>query len=256
MTHRLHKIIFVLFFLSGFCSLLYQIIWMRMAFASFGVITPVLSVIISIFMLGLAMGSLGGGKLIVSLTNRSGKSPMIFYALTELLIGCGALSVGKLFSWGQSLLLAVGEMDSLSYLLLSDIIIGLSILPWCVLMGFTFPFMMHFIKGLKPDEVSGFSYLYLANVLGAMCGTSLTAWILIEVLGFYHTLMIGALINLFIFMAALTIGIRYPVAIPAIREETLEQHFPERNVSVLSRPFLHIILFLPVLYQWPWKSSG
>jgi len=45
------KIIFTLFLLSGFCGLLYQVVWIRLAFSHFGIITPVLSVVISIFML-------------------------------------------------------------------------------------------------------------------------------------------------------------------------------------------------------------
>jgi hypothetical protein len=36
---RHKKLLFLLFFLSGFCGLLYQVVWMRMSFASFGVIT-------------------------------------------------------------------------------------------------------------------------------------------------------------------------------------------------------------------------
>src|SRR5215510_4046352 len=48
---------FLLFVASGFCSLLYQIVWLRLAFAAFGVNTPVLSIVLSIFMLGLALGS-------------------------------------------------------------------------------------------------------------------------------------------------------------------------------------------------------
>ncbi|HPT16599.1 MAG TPA: hypothetical protein PK388_04900, partial [Kiritimatiellia bacterium] len=35
--------IFLMFLASGFCGLLYQIVWMRLAFAAFGAITPVLS---------------------------------------------------------------------------------------------------------------------------------------------------------------------------------------------------------------------
>ena len=53
-----------MFFCSGFCGLLYQIVWVRLAFASFGVNTPVLSVVISVFMLGLALGSWFAGILV------------------------------------------------------------------------------------------------------------------------------------------------------------------------------------------------
>ena len=56
-------LLFVFFFISGFCGLAYQVIWTRLAFASFGVITPVLSVVISVFMPGLS----GSGRVDVSL---------------------------------------------------------------------------------------------------------------------------------------------------------------------------------------------
>ena len=42
---------------SGFCGLLYQVVWLRLAFAAFGVITPVLSIVLSVFMFGLSLGS-------------------------------------------------------------------------------------------------------------------------------------------------------------------------------------------------------
>src|SRR5690349_18155376 len=47
----------LLFFLSGFAGLLYQIVWLRLAFSYFGIITPVLSAVVSVFMLGLGVGS-------------------------------------------------------------------------------------------------------------------------------------------------------------------------------------------------------
>ena len=46
MSQSTRRILFFLFFLSGFSSLAYQMVWTRMAFASFGIITPVLSVVL------------------------------------------------------------------------------------------------------------------------------------------------------------------------------------------------------------------
>ena len=57
----------------------------------------------------------------------------------------------------------------------SALVLGGSILPWCVLMGFTYPFMMAFIREVDEGNTTGFSYLYLANVIGAMLGTLATA---------------------------------------------------------------------------------
>jgi spermidine synthase len=75
MTSRDKQLIFILFLTSGFCGLLYQVVWIRVAYTALGVITPVLSVVISTFMLGLAVGSWGGGKWIDPLTEKTRWSP-------------------------------------------------------------------------------------------------------------------------------------------------------------------------------------
>ena len=159
-----YKVIFVLFLFSGFCALLYELVWIRMAYASFGVITPVMSVVVSVFMLGLSLGTWLGGKWIDRLRKRLKISAIILYAISELLIGLGAFVVPRLFSLAEYYLLTAGEMDSFDYLLLSALTIGISTLPWCILMGFTFPFMMAFVKelheaenlvALRNDQVSG-----------------------------------------------------------------------------------------------------
>ncbi|MEI9960127.1 MAG: hypothetical protein WDM76_03040 [Limisphaerales bacterium] len=83
------------------------------AFASFGIITPVLSVVLSVFMLGLAVGSWLGGRWISSLAKKTGLSAVLFYAGAELLIGLGAFVVPKLFAFGEYVLLSSGETDFL-----------------------------------------------------------------------------------------------------------------------------------------------
>jgi predicted membrane-bound spermidine synthase len=186
------RVLFFLFFLSGFSSLVYQVVWTRMAFASFGIITPVLSVVLSVFMLGLALGSWAGGRWIPALTGKTGLSAAFFYAGAELVIGLGAFAVPKLFAVGENLLLASGETDSFRYLALSALVLAAVILPWCVCMGATFPFMMAYIRERDDRSAESFSFLYLANVLGAMSGTFLAAVVWIEVLGFHHTLWLAA----------------------------------------------------------------
>src|SRR5262247_3189133 len=101
------------FFVSGFCGLLYQLVWVRAAFASFGVITPVLSLVISVFMLGLSLGSWGGGKLIDRLVRNTDISGIFFYGLSEFGVGLGAFLVPPLFAAGERLLRSIGEAGSL-----------------------------------------------------------------------------------------------------------------------------------------------
>jgi predicted membrane-bound spermidine synthase len=159
MNQFTRRILFLLFFLSGFCSLAYQVVWTRIAFASFGIITPVLSVVLSVFMLGLAAGSWAGGRYIASLVEKTGLSAVVFYAVAEFLIGLGAFAVPKLFAAGEHFLLAAGQTNSIGYLSLSALVLAFSILPWYLFMGKTFPLMMAYIRerDSKNTELSVFS---------------------------------------------------------------------------------------------------
>ena len=186
------QLLFLLFFLSGFSSLVYQVVWTRMAFASFGIISPVLSVVISVFMLGLSLGAWLGGRSIDALTTKTRSSAIVFYMLAELMIGMSAFAVPMLFAVGEEVLLSAGQMDSFRYLSLSALVLGFSILPWCVCMGATFPFMMAYVRERDQQNIESFSFLYLANVLGAMSGTLITAFVLVEFFGFKQTLCIAA----------------------------------------------------------------
>jgi spermidine synthase len=201
-------LLFFLFFVSGFCGLVYQVIWTRLAFASFGIITPVLSVILSVFMLGLSLGAWAGGRWVGQASRRFRLPAVSLYGLAELSIGIGALAVPRLFRWGERVLLPAGGMNSGGYLLASALVLAVVILPWCVGMGATFPLMMAHIRDREPEEAHSFSYLYLANVLGAMTGAALTALILVELLGFNRTLWLAAAGNFLICGICLTLGAR------------------------------------------------
>lgn len=200
------SLLFVFFFVSGFSSLVYQVVWTRLAFASFGIITPVLSVVISVFMLGLSLGSWAGGRFIAGMARKTGLSAATFYAAAEFLIGLSAFAVPKSFALGEHLLLSSGGGNSFQYLALSALVLALSILPWCVCMGATFPLMMAYIRERKDRGTDSFSYLYVANVLGAMTGTFLTALVFIELFGFHMTLRIAAAGNFIIALGSMALG--------------------------------------------------
>ena len=170
---------FILFVASGFCGLLYQIVWLRLALASFGIVTPVLSVVLSVFMLGLALGSWLGGRLASSLTRRSAAAAALGYGLAEFGIGAGALVVPWAFDLGSEWLLGLGESSSSAYLGMSAIVITASILLFTTLMGATFPLMMGFLRARSRGDEETFSFLYLGNVIGAMLGAVTTALVLI-----------------------------------------------------------------------------
>src|SRR5439155_10479751 len=126
------------------------------------------------------------------LTTKTRSSAISLYMLTELVIGLGAFAVPMLFGVSEKVLLSAGQMDSFRYLFLSALLLAASILPWCVCMGATFPFMMAYVRERDRQNTESFSFLYLANVLGAMSGTLVTALVLVEFFGFKQTLCLAA----------------------------------------------------------------
>jgi spermidine synthase len=234
------RLLFEFFFLSGFCGLLYQVVWLRLAFASFGIITPVISVVISVFMLGLALGSVAGGRFIGPLTRKSGVSAIYFYALAELLIGIGAFVVPRFFDVGESLLGMSGEANSYEYLSLSALAIAFSILPFSFAMGLTYPFVMAYVREHGDADEKSFSHLYLANVVGASLGAFLTAVVLVELLGFRHTLWVAGTFNLLIAAGAVLLGRRGGTSI-APREAAVDDGISTAPGAAV--PWARTILF-------------
>jgi len=191
------RILTLCFFLSGFAGLAYQMVWTRLAFASFGINVQVLSVVISVFMGGLLLGSLWGSR-IAQAARRQGISPLVLYALIEAFVGFGALCVPSFFGLGHRFLLASGGMDGAAYGVLSAAALSLSILPFCVAMGMTYPVVMtHLREVLSPeDRETSFSRLYVGNLAGALSGVLVTAFIAVELLGFRGSLWMALGFNL------------------------------------------------------------
>src|SRR5690242_20345688 len=171
---------YAFFFVSGFCSLVYEVVWLRLSMAKFGVTTPMVSIVISVFMAGLGIGSWAGGRFIRRFEQSPPAVPLRLYGALELVIGLSGLLAPVMIDAGYRLLRDTGTglaWGSSGYYLASGGWLSLSLLPWCTCMGATFPFAMAAIRGIRSDESEhSFSYLYLANVLGAVVGTLVPAF--------------------------------------------------------------------------------
>jgi len=202
---------FVFFFFSGFCSLLYEVIWVRLGMAHFGITTPVVSTFLSLFMAGLGLGSWAAGRWMRNLENRSARYPLRLYALAELLIGLSAWAVPIEMGWARSYLEQYGSdlsASSLHYYWITGLWISMILLPWTTCMGATFPLAMAAIRKLCAAAQRSFSFLYLANVSGAVAGALLPAFVLIEIFGFRGTMRLAAVCNLLIAAAVFLLSLR------------------------------------------------
>jgi len=244
---------FLFFFVSGFCSILYELIWLRLAMAQFGVTTAMVSLVLSAFMTGLGLGCWGAGYVVRKYEERIHFPPLRLYALTELMIGVAALTVPlELFSARDLLQQTVSQMTTSSsgYYVASGILVALILVPWCACMGATFPVAMLAIrKSFGESANRSFSYLYLANVLGAVAGAMIPL-ALIEGLGFHRTLYVGATLNFLLASSALVLTLGRARAMQ--RESSPE---PKRSRAQVSDAGARTLL-LCVLFGTGFTSMG
>ena len=128
-----------------------------------------------------------------------------------MLIGCSAVVVPLELLAGRFALEHVGSSLSLSsagYYVAAGVWVACTLVPWCACMGATIPLAMFAIRSeRRADSTRSFSFLYLANVLGAVAG-SIIPLFLIELYGFHGTLRAGAVLNTLIFAAAFGLTLR------------------------------------------------
>jgi len=238
MRHFFFMAWFFLFFLvSGFCSILYEIVWLRLAMAQFGVTTALTSIVLSTFMAGLGLGSWGSGRLIRKHKNGIRIPAVRLYALAELLIGMSALLVPFQLLWGRELLQQMAVSSSAAYYLGSGIWLAVTLIPWCACMGATIPLAMLAIRewrsrATEKESERSFSYLYLANVLGALAGATIPL-LLVELYGFRNTLKIGAACNGLLALSAVALSMAIPESHPSIAAHPAiaHLHLPDSNIA-------------------------
>jgi spermidine synthase len=193
-----------LYFLSGFCSLVYETVWIRKFSLIFGSTIFATTIVVAVFFAGLALGS----SLFASIATRS-KNPVGLYALLEVVIGAYALAfpiflVGAQYVYSLSYP-ALHESFALLFFVRGLVAVAVLIVP-TVAMGGTLPILTkHFIRRLDTaGRRSGL--IYGANTLGAALGSFFAGYLLLQTLGASGTNLLAALINVAIGVLALTVS--------------------------------------------------
>lgn len=210
---------FGFFVISGFCGLVYEVVWLRLAMASFGVTTALASIVISMFMAGLGLGSWGLGALTRRILAANGRRLLRLYSVAELCVGVSSVAVPLELKLGGLLVQHMGSLgawQSWGYYVLAGIWVALTLVPWCTCMGSTFPLLMAVIRQTaRPESERSFSYLYVANVFGALLGTLAAAFVLIELLGFQGTLLVAGCLNAVLALSAFALSSRTTSSVSA-----------------------------------------
>ena len=176
--------ILLLFFLSGFAALVYQVAWQRSLFAIFGVNIESVTLVVTVFMLGLGLGSLAGG----ALSRHPGRRLLLWFASIELSIGLyGAISLA-LFAW-------IGEATLAATPLITGFGTFLLLLPPTLMMGSTLPLLVTFAVRRSGQVGPSVGLLYFVNTLGSAVAAFATVLVLMRMLGLQRSVLTAAAIN-------------------------------------------------------------
>ena len=160
---------YALFTASGFAGLIYESIWTHYLKLFLGHAAYAQSLVLIVFMGGMALGSALLGRVSVRLRN-----PLAGYAIVEAVIGVLALGFHEIFvvltDWSYASLLPALGSEWLA--LATKIAIScLLILPQSILLGMTFPLMSAGLVRAQPATPGeAISMLYFTNSLGAAVG--------------------------------------------------------------------------------------
>ena len=201
----------VLFFLSGATGLIYELLWVRLLYQAFGSTIQSVTTVVAAYMGGLGLGAWLWGRR----ADRHAR-PTALYGWLEIAIGLfGFVSplvlslahrvyVGAAGAWQ----LAGGASVALRFGLAAVVLL----VP-TTLMGGTLPVLTRAFMGAERRELKpSLGRLYGLNTLGAVAGTALAGFFLIEYVGIRASLWATAALNVALGAIALRLSDPRPFA--------------------------------------------
>ncbi len=225
---------YVLFALSGFSGLIYESIWTHYLKLFLGHAAYAQTLVIAIFMGGMAIGAWVCSRYTMQLRNL-----FIGYAIVEIIIGVFALFFHNIFE--QTLEFAfntiIPNLDSPTAINLAKWgLATLLILPQTILLGMTFPLMSGaVIRSHSTAPGSSLGMLYFSNSIGAAIGVLTSGFLLIYYFGLPGTIRFAGVINVVLAVAVWVIASGMP-------QKTTE--LAEKDKSTNPRKQQHYLLLI------------
>lgn len=183
--------IYLVFFLSGFAALLYQIVWQRALYAIYGINVESVTMVVTAFMLGLGLGSLGGG-----VVSKDPKRPvLLMFSMVELGIGLfGAVSLSIFHVVGDATL----GMSALGTFFVTFLLV---LLP-TLLMGSTLPLLVAHLVRASGNVGKSVGTLYFINTLGSAFASAASVLFVLGHAGQQGSVRIAAVLNITVSLLA------------------------------------------------------
>jgi spermidine synthase len=198
----------VLFFISGICGLLYEVIWIRVAGTVIGNTTYALGSVVGVYMAGLALGAKLGGR---SADRRRGGSLLRLYGVLEASVALTALAVPYLLARAEPLFRllwdALGSAP-VAYSGLRALLVAVVLITPTTLMGMTLPVLSRYLSDTIEDAARQAGRAYAANTFGGFVGTLIAGFWLIPSYGLAVATAVAAGANLAIAGASFALAPR------------------------------------------------
>lgn len=202
---------FILIFCSGLAALSYQMIWMREFRLIFGASTAATAAVSAIFMAGLGLG----GWLLGPKADKH-KQPLLLYGYLELAISIFAFLFPILLYFMRTVYLKSGGILDLGLVGGTAARLGLAVIVIGIptfLMGGTLPAVARVVTAENDSSRLSLGTLYGINTIGALFGTLLTTFFILEAFGARQTLYLAAGINIIVALIAISLAKKNPVLV-------------------------------------------
>ncbi len=184
----------VLLFLSGFSALIYEVVWVRSLGLVVGNSTQATSCVLAVFLGGLSVGALIGGKL----ADRKNFPHLLAYGLLEISIGIAAILVTAGLDAASLWFLKTVDLfpSGSGYLTAARLLLAtIFILIPTIFMGATLPILTRYFSGVHARAAHFLTLLYGLNTLGAVLGSLAATFGTLPYLGVSGTTYFAAAVN-------------------------------------------------------------
>ena len=253
------KLIVLIYFFSGICSLIDEVVWVRLLKLTLGNTVYASSIVVSVFMGGLALGSL-----IMSRYADQIKKRLRLYAILEVCATIAALSLPwflKLMDGAYQHFFVRYDPSPQILLLVQVIVSSILLLIPAMVMGSTLPLLGRYVTSLQERVGRLVGRLYALNMLGAALGCFLAGFILIRIAGIMGTIYIAAGINLLVAISAFILSRSYDFTSDAKTKSNDSINIKTNsNKTVASYSFILMIAFfcsglISIGYELIWMRS-
>ena len=177
----------LLLFASGSAALIYQVLWVKLLTLVVGIEVQAVTVAISAFFAGLALG----GWLFGKLADR-GARPLLLYAALEMAVLVLGVGATQALAHGAALFAALQASVGPLAWALPFALVGVP----AIAMGGTVPVLTRAFASSSRNDVGGAGgRLYAANTAGAIGGALLPAFVLIPAFGVQGSALAAAALN-------------------------------------------------------------